>query len=118
MDYLTDTDRVIFLAGGVGLVVGLAINAQELAFDQWLNQEWLGWDRAISRGVVSAIVWALILSALAFITILYEPAKPLSAISRSVTQLGIWIALVSPSATRAGLWLTDRIVKRIRPDSE
>lgn len=114
MSYLTDTDKVIFLAGGVGLAVGIITNAQDIALDRWLKREWLGWDRAISRAIVSAIIWALVFSALAFLTMLYEPAKPLSAVQQSMIQFGLWMGLVVPGATRIGLWATDKIASRVK----
>jgi len=118
MNYLTETDQVIFLAGGVGLLVGGAINAQGLALDKWLKEEWQGWDSAISRTIVSAIVWALVLSALAFITILYEPAKPLPEISHAISKLGLWMAIAAPSATRLARWSTDKIGSMIKPKAQ
>lgn len=109
MGYLTDTDTVIFTAGSVGLGVGLLISAQEIAFDRWLKQEWLGWDNAISKSIVSAIIWALVLGALSFITILYEPTKSLATIKRTTILFGLWMGLFAPSITRLGLWMTDKI---------
>ncbi|MEL7067081.1 MAG: hypothetical protein AAGN15_00340 [Cyanobacteria bacterium J06581_3] len=109
MGYLTDTDTVIFTAGSVGLGVGLLISAQEIAFDRWLNQDWPGWDRAISKSIVSAIIWALVLGSLSFITILYEPTKSLATIKRTTILFGFWMGLLAPGITRLGLWTTDRI---------
>ena len=111
MDYLTDIDRAILLSGALGLVVGFVTNAQELGFDWWLKKEWLGWDRAISRAVVSAIVWALVLGAIAFISILYEPTKPVAQIRNQVFSIGIFSGLLLPITTRAGLWLAGRLLR-------
>ena len=116
MDYLTDVDKVIFLAGAIGLGVGLLISTQEIAFTRWLDNDWKGWEWAISKSVVSAIVWALVISAIAFITILYAPAKPLSTIRRSEILFGLWMGLLSPGITRLGLWATDKLGKLVRPD--
>lgn len=116
MGYLTDVDEVIFLAGGIGLGVGLLISAQEIAFEHWLDKKWAGWDRAISKSVVNAIVWALVLSAIAFITILYAPAKPLSTIRQSVILFGLGTGLLFPGVTRLSLWGIDKLGQLIKPE--
>ncbi|MEO0770224.1 MAG: hypothetical protein AAFY72_12475 [Cyanobacteria bacterium J06649_4] len=116
MSYLTDVDEVIFLAGAIGLGVGVLTSAQDMAFEYWLDEQWVGWDRAISKSVVSAIVWALVLSAITFITILYAPVKPLSTIRQNVVLFGLWMGLLSPGVTRFCLWATDKLGKVIKPD--
>lgn len=109
MDYLTDTDSVILLAGSLGLAIGLLISVQELGLDWWLKKEWLGWDRAISRSVVSAIVWALLMGAIAFLSVLYEPMKAIADIKSQTLSWGIFIGLSLPITTRFGLWAAEKL---------
>ncbi|MEL6492125.1 MAG: hypothetical protein AAFQ95_19395, partial [Cyanobacteria bacterium J06621_3] len=94
--------------------VGLLISAQEIAFDRWLKQDWPGWDRAISKSIVSAIIWALVLGALSFIAILYEPTKSIVTIKRTIILFGLWMGLFAPGITRLGLWTTNKIGQRFK----
>lgn len=117
MEYLTEVDSAVLLSGCLGLVVGLVTNAQEIGLDWWLKKEWLGWDRAISRAVVSAVVWALVLGAIAFISILYEPLKPTAQIRNQVFATGTFVGLLLPITTKVGTWLTERMIQLIKSKS-
>lgn len=109
MDYLTETDQAIMLSGALGLCVGLAISAQNIWLDQWLKEEWLGWDDAISRTIVSAIVWAILLSAIAFLSLLYEPMKSAASIERASIQFGIVMGLLLPITRRGVSWVAQKV---------
>ncbi|MEO0645332.1 MAG: hypothetical protein AAFZ17_04105 [Cyanobacteria bacterium J06650_10] len=108
MDYLTETDKAVLLLGGLGLAVGLLTSAQETGLDWWLKKEWFGWDSAISRAIVSAIVWALLLGSMAFINILYEPMKPIVEIRSQILSLALFIVFSLPVMTRALPWTFEK----------
>ncbi|MEO0770554.1 MAG: hypothetical protein AAFY72_14195 [Cyanobacteria bacterium J06649_4] len=112
MDYFTDADKCVLLAGIVGAMVGSAISLQEAGLDKWLRQIWLGWDRLLSRTIVSSIVWTILLSAFTFIHILYDAGKPLSAISTETTRLGIFMCFFWPIATQGVNWLEHKVDNR------
>ncbi|MEL7353947.1 MAG: hypothetical protein AAF171_26955 [Cyanobacteria bacterium P01_A01_bin.116] len=116
MDYYTATDKLILLGVGFGLALGLLLSSQEIALDWQLKKKWLGWDAAISQSVVSAIVCALVVSAIAFLTLLYAPAKPLADIRTAMIRGCLAIGLLLPAARRAGLSALQLVGRLLTPD--
>ncbi|MEN8447659.1 MAG: hypothetical protein ABG776_21890 [Cyanobacteria bacterium J06555_13] len=97
MDYLTPVDHTVLLALAAGLFGGTMTGSIDAGLAYWMEKgSWQGWEAMLRSTVLYAIIFGLILSAGAFVLLLYAPAKPLVEIDQLFVKSGIGLSVIVP----------------------